>query len=320
MSAPEPRLDYEALKAARETGYNALDVTVYREDTDTLGIVFYRNYLTWFERGRESVISVQFLADLYAYNGNSFVVTRSDLLFKSPGRYGDDLEVRTIPFLDGPFRVHFDQSIWRKSDNTLLVAGFVEMVVVSKTFQLVKAPSFVVELMGFFDECKKNFSFLDKPGTKKRPPMRKKPAPRDAVAEASAKVANFDYHIHMADTDFTGIAFHPNYYFWFERARTQYLSPEVLLEAKNQEQAVPVVRRAKVTYKYGARPYEDLRIVTKRNRKADPSEYVVSISQSLIRVADNQVLIESEFEIVFLHDTKRNLVKIPQVVNAAIGP
>ncbi|GBG30131.1 Hypothetical Protein FCC1311_063641 [Hondaea fermentalgiana] len=309
-----PKLDEAPLKVSRARGYDALDVKVYREDTDTVGIVFYRNFLTWFERGRENAISTDFLAGLFEYNGDSFVVTRSEQSFRKPAFYGDELEVRTIPFADGPFRLHFDQSIWRKSDNTLLVAGFVEMVTVSRTFQLTKVPQPVHDLIYYFDDCKSNFTYCEKPGAKKRPIRRKPGAP-----SSLGKTTELDLVIHLADTDFTGIAFHPNYYCWFERARSDFLSKEILARAKTEFHAVPVVRSAKLAYKNGARPVEPLRITTTQDPKGEHSDFVVPILQKLTRVSNDQTLVEAVFEMCFVHDKERHLVKVPSIVRDAIA-
>lgn len=300
-----------------EHGRSGLRVLVQREDTDCLGIVYSRQFLAMFERGREELITPALLASLFRATGESFVVTRSEQLFKKPAMYGDELVVRTIPILEGKFRLHFDQSIWLRRRNghdedQLLVAGFVEMVTVSRDFQLTSVPAPVEQLFTSFSSPHRLTYLKPKP----KVPM---PKSRKQGLPEMATFATFDYdlHIHQADTDFTGIAFHPNYYRWFEQARSEMLSAELLLKVRNVDVATPVIRSAKLTYKNGARPYEALRVISTPAIVA-ASKHVVTFNQRLTRLASGQLLVEAEFEIVFVHAESQALIPIPPTILAAL--
>jgi acyl-CoA thioester hydrolase len=73
-----------------------MEIRIYYEDTDCGGVVYYANYLKYFERARthyleERRLSVADLRD----QGTQFVVVHAELDYRSPGRYGDTLVIDT---------------------------------------------------------------------------------------------------------------------------------------------------------------------------------------------------------------------------------
>ena len=70
-------------------------LSVYFEDTDAYGIVYYANYLKYMERARSDMIravGVDQVAELGA-SGSAYAVVEVDIRYKKPGRLGDDLLV-----------------------------------------------------------------------------------------------------------------------------------------------------------------------------------------------------------------------------------
>ena len=70
-------------------------LTVYFEDTDAYGIVYYANYLKFMERARSDMIravGVDQGAELRA-SGSAYAVVEVDIKYRQPGRLGDDLIV-----------------------------------------------------------------------------------------------------------------------------------------------------------------------------------------------------------------------------------
>ena len=70
-------------------------LTVYFEDTDAYGLVYYANYLKFMERARSDMIravGVDQAAELRA-SGSAYAVVEVDIRYKQPGRLGDDLQV-----------------------------------------------------------------------------------------------------------------------------------------------------------------------------------------------------------------------------------
>src|SRR5688572_10206504 len=70
-------------------------LTVYFEDTDAAGIVYYANYLRFMERARSDMIravGVDQFAELEA-SGSAYAVVSVDIRYRRPARLGDDLVV-----------------------------------------------------------------------------------------------------------------------------------------------------------------------------------------------------------------------------------
>jgi acyl-CoA thioester hydrolase len=70
---------------------------VYYEDTDLAGIVYYANYLKFFERGRTEALRACGIDQraLQAERGLVFVVRRVEADYLAPARFDDVLEVAT---------------------------------------------------------------------------------------------------------------------------------------------------------------------------------------------------------------------------------
>jgi acyl-CoA thioester hydrolase len=70
-------------------------LTVYFEDTDAYGIVYYANYLKFMERARSDFIravGVDQAAELRS-TGSAYAVVAVDIRYRKPARLGDDLLV-----------------------------------------------------------------------------------------------------------------------------------------------------------------------------------------------------------------------------------
>lgn len=73
-----------------------MEIRVYYEDTDAGGVVYYANYLRWFERARTEWLRTRGLdpAALQAQD-LCFTVTRCDTRYRRPARYGDLVRLET---------------------------------------------------------------------------------------------------------------------------------------------------------------------------------------------------------------------------------
>ncbi|BBU28326.1 thioesterase [Burkholderia sp. THE68] len=107
-------------------------VRVYYEDTDAGGIVFYANYLKFFERARTEWlracgIDQQRLAES---NGILFVVRRTSVEYASPARLDDVIRVVSRIERLGRASVDFHQEAWR--DGVLLASGDIRVASVDR--------------------------------------------------------------------------------------------------------------------------------------------------------------------------------------------
>src|SRR5664280_547254 len=104
-----------------------LPVRVYWEDTDAAGIVFYANYLKFFERARtEWLRSLGFDPELLrAETGIAFVVAETALRYRLPARLDDMLEVTVRVAHLGQASLSVVQQAWRGGD--LLAEGTIRV-------------------------------------------------------------------------------------------------------------------------------------------------------------------------------------------------
>jgi len=99
-----------------------LDVKVYYEDTDSLGVVYYANYLKYLERGRTELIDGmgRSIAD-WNRDGFNFAVYKANLTFLAPARLGDRCTVVTRVAGGSPYRMRMNQTL-EKGDETITKA------------------------------------------------------------------------------------------------------------------------------------------------------------------------------------------------------
>ena len=109
-----------------------ISVRVYIEDTDAGGIVFYGNYLKFFERARTDFLrSVGIEQSVTIENNLIFVVRRIAVDYKLPARLDDVLTVSCAVKSIRPTRVVFAQTANRSNDGANLVKAEVEVVAIS---------------------------------------------------------------------------------------------------------------------------------------------------------------------------------------------
>ena len=96
---------------------------VYYEDTDAEGIVYYANYLKFFERARTELIYSCGLnhKDILSKYEIRIVVKSCNVEFKKPAKFEDNLDVFTKIIKISPVRITMEQKILRKED--VLVDG-----------------------------------------------------------------------------------------------------------------------------------------------------------------------------------------------------
>ncbi len=108
-----------------------MEIRIYYEDTDCGGVVYYANYLKYFERARtqyleERGVSVSGLRD----QGTQFVVVHAELDYRSPARYGDTLIVDTKLAAVGQASVTFAHVLRERTSGRLVVEGSAKLVTV----------------------------------------------------------------------------------------------------------------------------------------------------------------------------------------------
>ncbi|MDD5757993.1 MAG: acyl-CoA thioesterase [Desulfobulbaceae bacterium] len=110
-------------------------------DTDSGGVVYYANYLRYFEHGRTELMrdrccTYRDLED----QGFIMPVVESYLRYKASAAYDDLLNIRTALVELKSVSCKFNYTIFRESDQKLLVKGFTVHAVVNRAGRLVKFP------------------------------------------------------------------------------------------------------------------------------------------------------------------------------------
>lgn len=71
-----------------------MDIKIYYEDTDCGGVVYYANYLKYFERARTGYLEARGISVAELMNaGTLFLVVHAEITYRSPARYGDTLAI-----------------------------------------------------------------------------------------------------------------------------------------------------------------------------------------------------------------------------------
>ncbi len=117
-------------------------VRVYWEDTDAGGVVFYANYLKFFERARTEWLRAAGVAQqaLVDETGAIFIVTDTRVRYLKPARLDDLLSVSVEPTEIGRARLTLRQQCWRGHE--LLSEGTIEVACMSHgTFRPQRIPT-----------------------------------------------------------------------------------------------------------------------------------------------------------------------------------
>ncbi|WP_134045711.1 tol-pal system-associated acyl-CoA thioesterase [Paraburkholderia caballeronis] len=122
----------EAAQSGADHGF-IWPIRVYYEDTDAGGIVFYANYLKFFERARTEWLRACGVDQhrLAAESGALFVVRSTALDYRAPARLDDLLTIVSRIERLGRASVDFMQEAWR--GDTLLATGSIRVACVEKT-------------------------------------------------------------------------------------------------------------------------------------------------------------------------------------------
>lgn len=102
---------------------NPISIRIYWEDTDAGGVVYYANYLKFFERARTEwlrALGVEQQA-LRESTGAIFVVADVQVRYRAPAKLDDLLTVSVKVVALGQASLQLEQQVWRGSQ--LLVDG-----------------------------------------------------------------------------------------------------------------------------------------------------------------------------------------------------
>jgi acyl-CoA thioester hydrolase len=122
-------------------------VRVRYAETDKMGIVYYANYLVWFEIARTDWLrETGWTYREIEAEGFGLPVIEAHCEYKSGARYDDEVEIRTTARLISPVRLAFDYTATRLADGAAIATGHTVHVAVDAAGRPVRLPARVKEL------------------------------------------------------------------------------------------------------------------------------------------------------------------------------
>ena len=99
-------------------------IRVRYAETDKMGVVYYANYLVWFEVARADLLrSLGWTYREMEHAGISLPVIEAHCEYRRPARYDDEIDVKTEGRMLSPVRMEFRYEVIRKEDQTVAASG-----------------------------------------------------------------------------------------------------------------------------------------------------------------------------------------------------
>lgn len=125
-----------------------MDIKIYYEDTDCGGVVYYANYLKYFERARTEYLADHGLsvAELQQ-QGTLFLVTHAEVFYRSPAHYGETLQIETTVSTPRKTTILFSHIIKEQKSQRLVVEGSATLVTVDTNNKVQRIPTDILEAL-----------------------------------------------------------------------------------------------------------------------------------------------------------------------------
>jgi acyl-CoA thioester hydrolase len=118
-----------------------MEIEIHYEDTDCAGVVYYANYLKYFERARTYYLRDRNIAvtDLIR-GGTQFMVTHAEVHYRSPARYGHVLTIETRVTHRSKATLTFSHTIRERASRQIVVEGSATLASVNLEGKLKRLP------------------------------------------------------------------------------------------------------------------------------------------------------------------------------------
>ena len=120
---------------------------IYYEDIDSVGVVYYANYLKYLERARSEAIYSLGLTNtkLQKDYGTLIIVKSCNIEYKKPARFEDELEI--ISSVSTKTKTSFTMKQIIKKDEETISEADVQLVTVNKEGKPVKIPEILQKFL-----------------------------------------------------------------------------------------------------------------------------------------------------------------------------
>jgi len=125
------------------------NVTSYRViygDTDQMGVVYYANYLLWFERGRsEWLRQIGLPYATIEQHGFHFPVSEVSCRYAQSAHYDDVVRIETGLAELGRASLSFDYQISREADRCILATGSTKHACIDRSGRVARIPRILTD-------------------------------------------------------------------------------------------------------------------------------------------------------------------------------
>ena len=109
---------------------DTIDVRIYYEDTDCGDVVYYANYLKYFERARTHYLEARGLSvKELMKTGLVFVVVHAEVDYRAPARYGETLEIETTMPESSAATITFSHVVLERESRRVVAEGAARLAV-----------------------------------------------------------------------------------------------------------------------------------------------------------------------------------------------
>ncbi len=132
----------------REPTIGSVEIKIYYEDTDCGGVVYYANYLKYFERARTDYLEQRGLSVAgLLKEGTQFMVVHAEVDYRSPARYGETLAIETTLSECGKASLTFAHVVRERTSGRLIVEGSAKLVATTLDNKLKRLDPALVEAL-----------------------------------------------------------------------------------------------------------------------------------------------------------------------------
>jgi len=123
-------------------------VRVRYAETDKMGIVYYANYLVWFEIARTDWLrTTGWTYRSMEDEGYGLPVIEAHCDYKRSARYDDEVAITVTARLVSAVRLAFDYTVSRPADGTLIASGHTIHAAVDRAGRPVRLPARVKDVL-----------------------------------------------------------------------------------------------------------------------------------------------------------------------------
>jgi len=130
---------------------DTIEVRIYYEDTDCGGVVYYANYLKYFERARTQYLEERGLSVAGLMKEDTvFVVAHAEVDYRSSARYGDCLTIETVVSDMTAASFTFSHVIRERESRRVVVEGSAKLAAVNGKGRVKRLDKAMVAMLQFF--------------------------------------------------------------------------------------------------------------------------------------------------------------------------